>query len=164
MKINLDLVKKISFIASTALIFFVGLFFLLFTDLYLHSTSPLLFAGIALTFGSGACFVLAESFRHKKWLFILLKAVALALVIGFVVFAICYRNFDIYASKTFLKLFKRLPDGKLVFFLNKVQFKKGIDIEFTKDGWFISMIVFACIALATQAYNFIHNLIFGIEE
>ena len=157
--------RTFTLIASIVLIFFASVFFMLFTDLYLSSDSAKLFLGIILGFGAGVSFVLGESFRHKKVVYIILKTLALVLTAGLATYLFIYQTLPIYKdTHTFLKLFKRLSDGRVVFFLDRVNFQNGMNIEFNKVPWFIMCIVVVIVSFVTQAYNFVATLIRGTEE
>ena len=159
------LIKSISSITAVVTIFLASIYFMLFTDLYLSSDSAKLFAGIGLGFGSGVFLVLGDYFRHKKPLYLTFKGIAIACCGGLVGYLFAYLTFPIYTdTRTFLKLFKQMQDGRVVFFLDKVNFKNAYSIEFTKDGWFIANIVIAIVSLVAQIVNYVVNIVFGVEE
>ena len=89
-----QLFKNVSFYASCLVVFLAGLIYVLLSDVYLGNTAGWLFISILLSFGSGICFVLGETFKEKRWLTFVLKGVAIALAIGFIVFLYMFKASD----------------------------------------------------------------------
>ncbi len=141
----------------------VGMFFILFVDLYLKGDSVELFIGIILSLASIVLFILAESFKHRPWMFYLFKGLAIAFAVGFVVYAFIFRNNPTYTdTKTVLKLIKTVGDDK-VFFLNSAKFNDGIDIPFDKGPIYIVMLVVSIIGCVGEAINTAFNAVIGLD-
>ena len=163
------LIRNISMIVGIAATGFAGLFFILFVDIYLKGTSVELFIGIILSLASIVLFVLSESFKHKPYLFYIFKGLAIAAVIGFVVYAFAFMGFDRYVNgKPVFKLFKTYNDvakGKTrtVFFLNSTKFNDGIVIQFGKQGPYIFMLIIGIIGCIGEAVNTVMNKLVGLD-
>lgn len=87
-KIDKELLTKLIFFVGVAMVFIVGVLFSVLCDLKLKAGSSWLIGGILLTFGSGACAVLSETFREKpivKWI---MKGLAVAMAAAFIGLAV----------------------------------------------------------------------------
>lgn len=96
-----ELISKIFFLLSVGLAFVAGLLFVLLGDLVLQIGSTWLFGGILFTFGGMVCTVLSDIFKEKKVVNYVLRSVATALIVGFIVYLIPFRNamLELYAKK-----------------------------------------------------------------
>lgn len=157
------LVKNISFIVGVAAISFVGLFFILFVDLYLKGDSVELFIGVILPLASIVLFILAESFKHNRFLFFMFKVLAYLFALGFILYAIAFMYTPRYTdTRSVLKLLKTYEDKK-VFFLNTTKFNDAIDIPFDKNPPYIIMVIVAVLGFIAQVVNSIMNSIIGLD-
>ena len=75
-------IEKVTLIIGISVVAIVGLFFILFTDLYLKALSTQLFLGIFFPLVSVVFFILAESFRHSVKLFNIFKIIACVFAAG----------------------------------------------------------------------------------
>lgn len=157
------LIRNISMIVGIAAVAAVGIFFILFADLYLKAISTELFLGIFFPLASIVCLILAESFKHKPMVFYILKGAAVALAIGFIVYAFVFMNMDRFNGTTYFKLIRNNPEGGTVFFLNSTKFNDGIDISFDKLPIYVVMIVFAFIGMIGQVVNAVMNKLVGLD-
>lgn len=156
-------IRNISMIVGIAAISAVGLFFILFVDLYLRGDSGELFIGIILPLASVVLLILAESFKHKPVVFYIMKAAAILFAIGFIIYAFSFMSSETFENtKTFFKL-TRTYDGKKVFFLNSEKFNDGIDIPFNKVPMYVTMIVVAFIGTIGTAVNTAANAVVGLD-
>jgi hypothetical protein len=155
------LIRNISMIVGIAAVAAVGLFFILFADLYLKAESPELFLGIFFPLASVVLLVLSESFKHKPVVFYVMKIGAVVLAIAFIIYAFYFMGTARFEGHTFYKLFKTF-NGKTVFFLSS-NFNDGIDIEFNKLPIYIIMIVFSIIGVIGQAVNVVFNKLVGLD-
>lgn len=87
-----DLLKKIPFIAGVGLAFLDGLLFTLLGDLAVYGGSPWLIGGVLLTFGGVVCLFLSENFRERKIVMWILKALALAMIVSFIGYAVAFHD------------------------------------------------------------------------
>lgn len=162
------LIRNISMIVGIAAVGFAGLFFILFVDIYLKGNSVELFVGIILSLASIVLFVLAESFKHKPYVFFILKGVAAAIAIGFIIYTFAFMNFDTYVNgKPIFKLFRSLVidknNKKTVFFLNTTKFNDAVAIPFGKEGPYIFMIVVGIIGCIGEVVNGVMNKLIGLD-
>jgi len=157
------LIKNISMIVGIAAVAAVGLFFIIYVDLYLKGDSVELFIGIILPLASIVMFILAESFKHKPSTFFFLKILAYLLAIGFIVYAFLFMQTPTFVDKrTTLKLIKTYGDSK-VFFLNATKFNDGIDIPFDKVPAYVVMLIVAIVGAVAQIINSIMNKVIGLD-
>ena len=155
------LIRNISMIVGIAAVAAVGLFFILFTDLYLKAESPELFLGIFFPLASIVLFILSESFKHKPIVFYIMKGAAVLFAIAFIIYAFNFMSTARFEGHTYFKLFKNYND-KTVFFLSS-KFNDGILIEFNKLPIYIIMIVFSFIGMIGQAVNGVFNKLVGLD-
>ena len=186
---NKSVIKTVSFLVGGVTIAVIGFVFITVTDLYLHATSTLLFISVFLSIGSGIFFLLSESFRNKKKLYFILKGVAIALSILFILFLFAMANQDpdkiealatkeklnlfekirssmysVFNTKPYRKLTKFNPQtGKNIFFLAK-GFNSAQTIEFKYAPIHTTFIVFTIIAAVLQIFNTGFNAYLGVEE
>lgn len=189
-----NLLKKISLFIGGLLVIASGLLFILLADLYGHSGSIVLFIGVILGVGGGILFILAESFRHKKGVYITLKVLGIILSILFVVylFRMMSQNAETMAAYAARRDdydqtndLKFIEDVRLrmheVFNCNAVRklfktfdgktifafnknFKNGLAINFSYKGFHYAFIAMAMLATAVQGFNLTYNIIKKIEE
>lgn len=88
MKLNKELLTKLSFFIGVIGIFLTGLLFSILGDLLLSAASYWMIGGILLTFGSGVCLVLSDLFREKRIVKWVLLGLAIALAIAFIGFMV----------------------------------------------------------------------------
>ena len=156
-------IRNISMIVGVAAVSAVGLFFILFVDLYLKGNSGELFIGILLPLASVVMLVLAESFKHKPVVFYIMKAAAIVFAIGFIIYAFRFMNTDTFEkTKTVFKL-TRTYDGKKVFFLSGEKFNDGIDIAFDKVPFYVAMIVVSFLGAIGVSVNTAMNAVVGLD-
>ena len=189
-----NLLKKISLFIGGLLVIASGLLFILLADLYGHSGSIVLFIGVILGVGGGILFILAESFRHKKGVYITLKVLGIILSILFIVYlfrmmsqnaetmAAYAARRDDYDQTNDLKfiedvrlhmheVFNCKPVLKLfkkldgkTIFAFNKNFKNGLAINFNYKGFHYAFISMAILATAVQGFNLTYNIIKKIEE
>ena len=189
-----NLLKKISLFVGGLLVIASGLLFILLADLYGHSGSIVLFIGVFLGVGGGILFILAESFRHKKVVYIVLKSLGITLSLLFIIYLFRMMSQDAekmaeYAARRddydqtndlkFIEdvrlrmheVFNCKPILKLfkkldgrTIFAFNKNFKNGLPIYFNYKGFHYTFIAFAITATAVQGFNLTYNIIKKIEE
>ena len=82
----LDKTRSISFIVGATLLAVVGIVFLVLSDLGLKNKAVWLLVSVLLSFGSSIVCFFSETVKDKPKLVYLLKGIALALAIGFIVY------------------------------------------------------------------------------
>ena len=169
-------IKNLTLLIGGIGIIALGLFFVLFTDLYLKNTSPTLFISIVLSIGCGVFFLLGERFKHNPKAFYAFKGVGAALGSGYIAFLFIFKALGasgktVYGAKASFKCFKRLFDetgeienSKVIFMFNRRFIREGADIEFSYTGLYVIMIVLAFLFVALECANIVSNAIFKIEE
>lgn len=186
---SVNVIKTISYLVGGVVIAVIGFLFIAITDLYLRSTSTLLFISVFLSIGSGIFFLLSESFRNKKTIYFVLKGVAIALSILFIIFLFGMANqdpdkiqelatkeklnlfekirssmYNVFNTKAYYKLFKYSPDkGRNIFFLAK-GFNSAQSIEFSYAPLHTTIIVLSIVATVLQIFNTGFNAYLGVEE
>lgn len=141
---NKPIFKTVSFWVGGILILLAGLVFVLFTDLYMSNSSGWLFFAIILAFGSGIAFLLSDSFKDKRVLFLILKVAGILLAAAFVVYLFKFRAGDAYLEKITLKFVK-----------NDQNYHPTVGV----GGLYISWIVVSILGIVVQIYNaFLHVL------
>lgn len=149
------LIKNISMIVGIAVVAFFGLFFILFGDLYLSATSPVLFLGILFPLLSVVFFILSESFKHKPVLFYLFKGIAIAAAIGFVVYIFHFMTtageYAVKENKGFESFLKNNPGKTSENFIS------------TTKRVCVLIGVFSIIGVIGQAVNVVMNEIIGLD-
>lgn len=162
---NKTLLKNLSFFIGGITLLVTGLMYVLITDLYLSNTSVYLLLGIILALAGSICFIVADTFKEKLKIFYLLKGIGILMSIAFIVFLFLYMKTEIFAQKTYLKLFKTW-NGKTIWFLsNKFQKNDGVQaIQCNIRPIYIVNIVLAITATLIQGANVAFNALFGVEE
>lgn len=162
---NKTLLKNLSFFIGGITLLATGLMYVLITDLYLSNTSVYLLLGIVLALAGSICFIVADTFKEKLKIFYLLKGIGIFMSIAFIVFLFLYMKTDLFAQKTYLKLFKTY-NGKTIWFLSKnFQGTNGsVAIECNIVPLYIINIVIAITAVVIQSVNLLLNMLFGVEE
>lgn len=105
-----SLSKKISFYIGALAMFFVGVVYMLMSDLTFNNTSDRLIISVVLSFGSAILFFLSASFNEKPKIMFLLKGIALALAVGFIVYIHLFQVSDYFLGV--LKDFKNAGKAK----------------------------------------------------
>lgn len=153
----------------------VGLFFVLYVDLYLSGNSKELFVGIFFPLASIVFLVLAESFKHKPVVFYIMKIFAVLLAAGFVVYAFYFMTRGTYingAPKT--KLFREYAEDVIengvIIDSNKYcvtvfsgKFLDGSPYRFDKAPAYIGMIVTSIVGTIAVAGNVVMNKLVGLD-
>lgn len=159
------LIKNLSLYIGSIGIFVCGLFFVLFTDLYLSNTSQSLFFAILFAFGSGIPIILAEKLKEKLAWFYTLKGVGAGLGIGYIIYLFVFRASEssVYGNTTYLKLFKTYQE-KTISLFNDNFAQRGMKIPLEYGGLYVALIVITFVVVAMQLANIASNLIFKPEE
>ena len=162
---NKGLLKNLTFFIGGIALLVTGLLYVLITDLYLSNTSVYLLLGIILALSGSICFILSDSFKGKLKVFYILKGIGIFMSIGFIVFLFLYMKTDLFAQRTFLKLFKTY-NGKTIWFLSKNFQGTGgaVEIQCNIVPLYIVNIVIAITAVVIQSVNLLLNMLFGVEE
>ena len=84
--------KNITFYIGALTMFFVGVFYMLASDLAFNNNAFDLIVAVLLSFGSAILFFLSASFNEKPVIMFVFKGIALALAIGFVIYIHCYQS------------------------------------------------------------------------
>lgn len=138
--------KNISIITAGAAMIIGGLFYVLYSDLYLLNSSEWLFASIITSIGSAIAFLLCEGVRAKKVLFYILKALSVVLAIAFIFVLFKFKgSFDTFA------LVK----------------SKGITTEVANARLmtvFTVSLVLGAISAVVELTNIVFNVIFGVDD
>lgn len=131
--------KLISLLIGGILIFVTGLIFVLLADLKLKTYAVWLFVDIIISAGSGILNLLAENYRDKHVLYIVLKSIGYALSIGFVIF---------------------------IFIFNASSFCKNINYKLVnvRDITIVITAILSSISALAQTYNLILNIVTINEE
>ena len=162
---NKTLLKNLSFFIGGITLLVTGLMYVLITDLYLGNSSVYLLLGIILALSGAICFILADNFKEKLKVFYILKGVGIFMSICFIVFLFLYMKTDLFAQKTYFKLFKSY-NGKTIWFLSSdFQSTENVQkIQFNISTIYVINIVFAITATLIQSANVAFNALFGVEE
>ena len=162
---NKTLLKNLSFFIGGITLLVTGLVYVLITDLYLGNSSVYLLLGIILALSGSICFILADNFKEKLKVFYILKGIGILMSISFIIFLFLYMKTDIFAQKTYLKLFKTY-NGKTIWFLSKkFQGTDGVQtIQCNIKPIYVINIVLAITATLIQSANVTFNALFGVEE
>ena len=131
--------KLISLLIGGILIFVTGLIFVLLADLKLKTYAVWLFVAIIISAGSGILNLLAENYRDKHVLYIVLKSIGYALSIGFVIF---------------------------IFIFNASSFCKNNNYKLVnlRDITIVITAILSSISALAQTYNLILNIVTINEE
>lgn len=136
--------KTVSFWVGGTLTLLVGLVFVLFTDLYMSNSSGWLFFAIILAFGGGIFFLLADSFKDRRVLFLFLKLLAILFSVAFVFYLFKYKAGGAYLEKITLKF---------------IENSQGYNPTVSVGGLYTSWIVLAVLGVLVQVFNtFLHTL------
>lgn len=90
------LAKNISFYIGALAMFFVGVFYMLMSDLTFYNTSDRLIISVLLSFGSAILFFLSASFNEKPKIMYLFKGLALAMAVGFIIYVHLFQTSSYY--------------------------------------------------------------------
>ena len=123
-----------------------GLFYLLVSDLYLLNSSQWLFYGSVCAFGAGLACLLSEGLRRKHTWFYVVKGIAIAVAILFVVVAFAYKGHCDVASVVKIKGFTTAKVNSIVSLVSLVSSILGF------------------VGIAFQGCGIVLNLIYGIDD
>ena len=138
-------IKQITFILGGVLLLAAGLYFMLFGDLLVKSTSTWLFAGSILSLGSGIFIILSDIVKNKKVLFYVFRGVAVALGVGFIVFCFIYLAQDTAAIALEKGLTKTV-----------VQTRLGVTA--------VPALILTFLGIAAQGTSLTLNALYGIDD
>ena len=189
-----NLLKKISLLVGGLLVIASGLLFILLADLYGHSGSIVLFIGVLLGVGGGISFILAESFRNKKGVYITLKVIGIVLSLLFVVYLFRMMSQDAELMAEYAVRRNDVDQTNDLKFIEEVKlqmhevfncnatlklfkkfdgktvfalsknFKNALPIAFNYKAFHYTFIAFGITAVAVQGFNLTYNIIKKIEE
>ena len=142
---NKSFIKQLTFILGGVLMIVGGLYFMLFGDLLVRSTSSWLFVGSILSLGSGVFTILSDIIKNKKKLFFIFRGIGVALAIGFIIFTFIYLGQDVAA----IALEKALTKTVVIQRLNTTT---------------IPSIIIAVLGVIAQGVSLTFNALFGIDE
>ena len=142
---NKSFIKQLTFILGGVLMIVGGLYFMLFGDLLVRSTSSWLFVGSILSLGSGVFTILSDIIKNKKKLFFIFRGIGVALAIGFIIFTFIYLGQDVAA----IALEKALTKTVVIQRLNTTT---------------IPSIIIAFLGVIAQGVSLAFNALFGIDE
>ena len=123
-----------------------GLIYLLVTDLYLLNSSQWLFYGAVTSFGAGLACLLSEGLRHKKIAFYVVKVLAVACLIAFILVILSYKSHCDISEVVRVKGYQTLKVNYLIFFVTVSSFSLSV------------------IGAIFQGCGIILNLIYGIDD
>ena len=135
--------------------------FVFATDLFATNNSIWLLCGSLLGFGAGILAMLSELNKENKILTYSLKGVAMALMIGFVVFLTFFEKSPIVTGLDETDKFLSLIIVKL---FNKQDGYTGFECLKAINVSMVITYVLSSIGIAIQVFNITSNAILGIEE
>lgn len=95
---NKNLIKNILFYIGTFAMFLAGVLFVIMSDLSIKNTSDRLIVSVLFSFGSAIAFFLANSLADKPKAMYVVKGIALALAVAFVVYIHVFSNGQFYTA------------------------------------------------------------------
>lgn len=87
-----SLLNKLTYFIGGTLIFATGMLYILLTDIYLPVKSAWLLIASIFSIGSAVCMLLSTNVQDERVKFIVMKSIAVALAIGFIVVVSLYLN------------------------------------------------------------------------
>lgn len=153
--------RNVSLLISGVSLMLGTVIFIFLTDLFAKNNAQWLMISALLGFGAGTASLFSEIDKENKILIYILKGVALALMIGFVIYLYKFMSSSIYTSVKPEQIF-----GMLRHNVAPQQYDYRIKINCLKGLKFTMVLTFICtyIGIVAQVYNITSNAIQGIEE
>ena len=136
--------ENVTFFVGSLLTAFVGIFFMLFTDLYMSEGAPALIVSTLCAMGGAIFTLLSVKFKHRPKIYFLFRWIGAILTIGLVFFLLYY--YTVHAG-------------------DAVKYKYVDTLELLKvGGILLGCLIASAVAACTTATNLVFNAVNGVEE
>lgn len=146
--------RMVSYLAGAGLMALVGVVFMMLSDLAVKNTATLLMLAVALSFGGAIAAFFSETLREKPIFLFILKVLALALTVGFIIYLYEFRNNEVFIAAGKMKPFVMIIGNK----------EKEISRTVMMNFMMTSSLVLTYVAAGCQAINIGLNAFLGVKE